>query len=144
MTLPLLLSPEQGVNSASPSLLCAFGCGFGSVPISPQLGRSRAQVTVAGTSLSCRTWGRKAGGSELLQREEEALSSSGAVWPYPGDGAHEEFSSCSPAHGLLFNNPPGNKLHFLGEGKPEKRKKREKEKENNQIVKAAEITLSEV
>lgn len=57
-------------------------------------------------------------------------------------GAHEEFSSC-PQLVVCCNNPAGNKLRFLGEGKPEKRKKREKKKEKNQIVKAAEITLSE-
>lgn len=28
-------------------------------------------MTVVGTSLSCRTWGRRAGGSELLQRRRK-------------------------------------------------------------------------
>lgn len=59
------------MNSVSQSLLCAVGCGFGSIYVSPRLGRSRGQVSAAGTSLSCWTQGRRAGGSELLQRRRK-------------------------------------------------------------------------
>lgn len=71
MTLPQAPLPGAGREQRIPvfALLCAV-C-FGSVCVSPWLGRSRGQVAVAGTSLSCRTRGRRAGGSELLQRRRK-------------------------------------------------------------------------
>lgn len=122
VTLPQPSLPGAGCEQLVPIFALCFWVRFWFC--SP----SRGQVTVAGTSLSCRTWGRRAlGGSALLQRRREprVLQSSPATlwWWYTW-----RVFQMPPACGLLFNSPAGNKLHFLGEGKPGKRKKREKEK----------------
>lgn len=63
--------PGAGCEQRIPIFALCFWVWFWFCSLSPRLGRSRGQVTAVGTSLSCRTRGRRAGGSELLQRRRK-------------------------------------------------------------------------